>query len=240
MSETARDRVPEICFGLYGVAVAISAVRPSSAAIWLAENSLAWVIVLAMLLTRKRQRFSNRTYVQGLLFLLLHTYGSHYMYSCTPLGDWAMRAFELTRNHYDRLVHAAFGLLLFVPLRELLFRHEHRRRLLTELALTLGAASLVGVGYELIEWASAVVVGGEAAADFLGAQGDIWDTHADLLCNLLGGVLAVGIELALAKRSRVPRGAGTHADAGGAPLAVRPAQRRSAGERSTQSSPTFT
>src|SRR3546814_5752053 len=51
------------------------------------------------------------------LFMALHTLGGRYAYSNVPYDDWARAlagtslsdAFGWTRNHYDRLVHFAFG-----------------------------------------------------------------------------------------------------------------------------------
>jgi len=44
--------------------------------------------------------------------------------------------------------------------------------------------------YELIEWFAAIT-SGEAANDFLGTQGDVWDTQTDMLWALIGAILAV-------------------------------------------------
>jgi putative membrane protein len=200
--QPSRRLVPGLSFAAYAVAVAASAWRPHSAATWLSENAVAWIIVLVLAMTWRTWPMSDRAYVQGLLFLLLHSWGAHHTYPLVPLGEWAQQAFQLQRNPFDRVVHFAFGLLLFVPLREVLFRRQHRTSLASELLLTLGVASMVGVGYELLEWGSAVMVGTHVAADFLGAQGDAWDTQADLSCNLLGGLLAVTIELGWAQVSR--------------------------------------
>ncbi len=44
--------------------------------------------------------------------------------------------------------------------------------------------------YELIEWRVAVA-SGSAADDFLGTQGDVWDTQSDMACALVGAIAAV-------------------------------------------------
>jgi putative membrane protein len=41
----------------------------------------------------------------------------------------------------------------------------------------------------MIEWWSAEI-GGDGADAFLGAQGDIWDSHWDMLLALVGSILA--------------------------------------------------
>ena len=44
--------------------------------------------------------------------------------------------------------------------------------------------------YEFVEWWSAVI-GGSAATEFLGTQGDPWDTQEDMFCALVGATAAV-------------------------------------------------
>lgn len=195
--------LPRICFALYGGAVAVSAVHPYAPATWLTENAAAWVIVLVMAMTLKQRRFSNRTYVQGLMLLLLHTFAAHFTYPRVPAGAWLADVFELARNPFDRVVHFAFGLLALAPLRELVFAREPLHNPRRELVLSLGAVALIGSAYELLEWASAMFVGESVTADFLGTQGDPWDTQADLACNLAGALVAMAAEAVLAATRRL-------------------------------------
>ena len=44
--------------------------------------------------------------------------------------------------------------------------------------------------FEMIEWWSAVA-GGSAADDFLGTQGDVWDTQWDMFLALVGAVTSL-------------------------------------------------
>ncbi len=41
--------------------------------------------------------------------------------------------------------------------------------------------------YELIEWWAALALG-QGADEFLGTQGDPWDTQSDMFCALLGAI----------------------------------------------------
>ena len=45
--------------------------------------------------------------------------------------------------------------------------------------------------YELIEWAAAVALG-QGADEFLGTQGDPWDTQSDMLMALIGAIASLG------------------------------------------------
>ncbi|MNR49927.1 Inner membrane protein YjdF [compost metagenome] len=48
----------------------------------------------------------------------------------------------------------------------------------------------ISATYELIEWAAAVALG-QGADEFLGTQGDPWDTQSDMAFALVGGVVAL-------------------------------------------------
>ena len=45
----------------------------------------------------------------------------------------------------------------------------------------------ISASYELIEWAAAVALG-QGADEFLGTQGDPWDTQSDMFFALLGAI----------------------------------------------------
>ena len=78
--------------------------------------------------------------------------------------------------------------------RELLLRvfGIAQRRLLFFLVVAIALA--ISAFYELIEWWAALLLGADAT-DFLGTQGDVWDTQWDMFLALCGAILA---QLALA------------------------------------------
>jgi putative membrane protein len=201
----AEDRVPLACLFIYVVTLILSGLWPASRGVWALENAISLVLVPALIFTYRHFRFSDRAYLQGLCFLLLHTVGSRYTYPLVPLGEWARDALDLTRNHYDRLVHFAFGALVFLPLRELLFRRERPQRLVTELFYAFAIVAMLGVGYEFIEWWSALVVDPTGGNAFLGMQGDSWDAQKDMLANCIGGLIAALIDWSEEHRLRRPR-----------------------------------
>jgi putative membrane protein len=51
-------------------------------------------------------------------------------------------------------------------------------------------ALAISATYELIEWWAALAMG-QGADDFLGTQGDPWDTQSDMFCALLGALTTV-------------------------------------------------
>ena len=134
-------------------------------------------------------------------FMALHTLGGRYAYSNVPYDDWARAltgaslsdAFGWTRNHYDRLVHLAFGALSMIPVAEIARRWGGlgpRAAALAVLAWVLAISCL----YEIFEWLLTIVAAGETADRYNGQQGDIWDAQKDMALATLGaiGVMAMG------------------------------------------------
>jgi putative membrane protein len=115
--------------------------------------------------------------------------GGHYTYARVPIGDWLQRLLGLARNDYDRLGHLAQGFIPAILIREILLRTSPLRPgrwlfvIVTAMCLAFSAC------YEFFEWGAAVA-GGHAADAFLGTQGDVWDTQWDMLCALIGAIVA--------------------------------------------------
>jgi putative membrane protein len=195
--------VPLACLCVF-VAVWIAlAIAPRHRKDWLLENLLTVIAVAALSLTYRRVRFSDRAYVQGTVFLILHTIGSHYTYSEVPFGAWVSELAGASRNHYDRIVHFSFGLLMVRPIRELAFLRRSDTSHLAQTVLALSAIGGMGAAYEVLEWLTAVVVDPESGQAFLGTQGDPWDAQKDMGLALLGGMIGGVLELLSIKRPNV-------------------------------------
>lgn len=167
-----------------------SAIAPLSREDWLLENLLVIFFAVVLLATYRRFTFSLRSYWLLVVFLALHIYGSHYTYSETPFGFWLQDRLASERNHYDRLVHFAFGALLAYPLRELLQRKTGLAgKWLDIFSLTLVMA--MSNLYEEIEMLAALIVSPELGTAFLGTQGDVWDAQKDSGLATLGAALAL-------------------------------------------------
>jgi putative membrane protein len=166
------------------------AVGPFDRFDWLLENLLVFIYGGLLLLTYRRFRFSNTSYTLFTVFLTLHLIGAHYTYAETPIGFWLQALFDLQRNHYDRMVHFSYGLLLAYPLRELLLRLTAMRPgwsyfVAVNLVLALSAF------YEIIEMWVAQLVSPQLGAAYLGIQGDIWDAQRDMFLALCGAIVAM-------------------------------------------------
>lgn len=196
----ADHRVPALCLAAFVVVWVALAIAPVYRADWLLENEPTFVAVPLVVLGYRRFRFSDRAYVQGTLFLVLHTIGSHYTYSEVPIGDWVRDAFGLARNHYDRVVHFSFGLLMLRPIREIGFRDRPPGRFATFYFSVAGVA-LWSLLYEVVEWLVASVADPQAGTAYLGTQGDQWDAEKDMALATAGAVIAGLVEWGLARRS---------------------------------------
>ncbi|MCC6766288.1 MAG: DUF2238 domain-containing protein [Deltaproteobacteria bacterium] len=196
--------MPATCLGVFLVVWVALAIAPRFREDWFLENLPTLVALPLVVWSSRRFRFSDRAYAQGTLFAILHTIGSHYTYSEVPIGDWIRDAFGLGRNHYDRFVHFAFGLLMLRPVRELGFgRGQHRRPgELGTLYFSIAGVALWSALYEIVEWLTARVVDPAAGTAFLGTQGDPWDAEKDMACALVGALVAAALAAARARTGR--------------------------------------
>jgi putative membrane protein len=141
-----------------------------------------------------------------LLFFALHTIGGRWTYTNVPYdavaraltGRTVTETFGFARNHYDRLVHLAYGLLAVFPIREALVRHL---RVSTRLALYVAVESVLAVSalYEMFEWLLTLGMAAPVADRYNGQQGDLWDAQKNMALAAIGALLTA---LALAMRRR--------------------------------------
>lgn len=115
--------------------------------------------------------------------------GGHYTYARVPLGDWVRDALELSRNPYDRLGHLAQGFIPAMIAREILLRRSPLVRGKWLFYIVTCICMSISMIYECIEWWTALVAGG-GAIEFLGTQGDVWDTQWDMFVCTCGAILA--------------------------------------------------
>ena len=168
---------------------------------WLIENTLTAISLLFLILTFKRYRFSNFSYLLICIFLCLHVYGSKYTYAGNTFGFWLQDVFGSPRNQYDRLVHFSFGFLLYYPMQECFIKwlqYPPRIAFLLPITVTLSVSGL----YETIEWLVADIFFVEQGISYLGTQGDIWDAQKDMAMAFLGAALAFSIFFALHQRHK--------------------------------------
>jgi putative membrane protein len=158
---------------------------------WLLEVGPALLGFIALALTYRRLPLSDFCYICVFLHSLVLIYGGYYTYAATPLGNWAKEAFNLSRNHYDRVGHLAFGFFPVFIIKEVLLRVTQLRRGGWFYFLVLSVVMASAAAYELIEWWSTYLVAPDVGQAFLGSQGDPWDTQWDMFLALVGATVGL-------------------------------------------------
>lgn len=167
----------------------LTSLHPYDRTTWLME--VAPVLIALPVLLYSYQRFPLTTLLYTLLFIhaLILITGGAYSYARVPLGYWLQDVLHLGRNPYDKIGHFAQGYVPFILAREVLLRGGYLTHRRMTGFLSICAVMFVSANYELIEWWSALALG-QGADEFLGTQGDPWDTQSDMLFALIGAVCA--------------------------------------------------
>jgi putative membrane protein len=174
-----------VAFGAIWLALAIDPVFRDD---WLLENAIVFAAVPLLALTARWLRFSDFAYTCLFAFFVFHAVGAHYTYSLVPYADWWQTLVGTAlegRNHYDRAVHFLYGLLV-TPATVELFAHYGRYARPWHFLFPWMFMAGHAVVYELVEFAAAIVFGGDLGQAYLGTQGDIWDGQKDMALALAG------------------------------------------------------
>lgn len=168
----------------------ISGIGPYDRLTWWLEIFPVLIAAPLLLLTYKKFPLTNLAYVLIFLHSLILMMGGHYTYARTPLGFWMQDILHLARNPYDRLGHFAQGFVPALLAREFLLRKSPLTKGGWLNFIVVCICLSISVSYEFIEWWSAVLLG-QGAQEFLGTQGDVWDTQWDMFMAGVGAVTAV-------------------------------------------------
>lgn len=172
------------------LALAISFINPHDRLTWLME--VMPVLIALPLLGFTYQRFPLTPLLYFLIFLhaLILIVGGTYTYAHVPVGFWVQDLFGLARNPYDKLGHLWQGLVPALVAKEIFVRRQFvsGKKMVAFLAICVAMA--ISAWYELLEWWAAVIMG-QGADEFLGTQGDQWDTQSDMCMAFFGAMIAV-------------------------------------------------
>ena len=193
-----------ILSAVFWVEFLLLAISPHDRSDWALENALVLVFVIIMAISYKKFPLSRISYTLIFVFMSLHEVGAHYTYAKVPYDSFLISQFNFSlneymgwdRNHFDRLVHFLYGLLLAYPIRELYCRVANASGFwgyFFPLELTMATSMM----FELFEWGAAELFGGELGMAYLGTQGDIWDAHKDMSLASLGALIAMCITLCI-------------------------------------------
>jgi putative membrane protein len=171
-------------------ALIVSGIQPYDRATWWME--VAPVLIAAPLLVITHRRYPLTPLLYALIFVhaLVLILGGTHTYARVPLGFWLQDLLALERNPYDRIGHVMQGLVPAMVAREILLRGRFVAGARMVGFVSVCVALAVSAVYELIEWGAALALG-QGADEFLGTQGDAWDTQADMFMALVGAVSAL-------------------------------------------------
>ncbi len=193
MKQPIAETLPrrEALFLILGVLLVLiwSGVVPRDRLTWFME--VIWVMIGLPLVIWAWKRFPLTRLLCWLLAIhaVILMVGGRYTYVEVPIGLWIRDAFDLSRNHYDRLGHFAQGFIPAILARELLLRRTPLRPGPWLFYLVVSCSLAFSAFFEFLEWWAAVAMGGRADA-FLATQGDIWDTQWDMFLAMCGAILA--------------------------------------------------
>jgi putative membrane protein len=179
-----------ILLALTLIVLAWSGWRPYDRFTWWLEVSPGIAAIVLLAATYRRFRLTTLCYTLIALHISVLCVGGHYTYARVPVFDWLRPLFGWHRNHYDRLGHFMQGLVPAMIARELFVRLNILQRKNWMPFLIICVCLAISGFYELLEWWSALLAGA-LAIDFLGTQGDVWDTQGDIFLALIGATCAL-------------------------------------------------
>lgn len=186
-----KKKFPHLLLGLYILYFTWLGIDPYHRGYWVAANIAPVLITVFFAMGFRRFRFSNLSYFLVGFLLFFQTLGAHYFFYRVPF-DFITQLFDFNRNHFDRLVHVAVGFYAY-PAAEFLVRRKivlHRKAVyVLSFALIMAVAGL----YEVFEWLYVILVSPGSNADFLGAQGDVWDAQKDMMADGIGALIILGL-----------------------------------------------
>ncbi|OQX73803.1 MAG: hypothetical protein B6D59_04725 [Campylobacteraceae bacterium 4484_4] len=165
----------------------ILAIDPKYPEDWLLENVLVFTLFPLVVWLDRKYRLSLLSLLLLLIFASLHELGAHFTYAEMKFFDPITHFFGFSRNHFDRVVHFLYGLMLFRPMFEILSRYVRSGG--AALLFTFSMIVSISALYEILEWAATMVFHPDLGIAFLGIQGDVWDAQKDMLGAIIGAAI---------------------------------------------------
>jgi putative membrane protein len=171
-------------------ALVVSGIKPYDRLTWWMEVAPVLIAAPVLVATYRRFPLTSLLYVLICIHALVLILGGAYSYARVPLGFWLQDLLALERNPYDRIGHFMQGFVPAMVAREILIRKRYVNGNSMAAFVALCIALAFSAFYELVEWWAALALG-QGADEFLGTQGDPWDTQADMFLALLGAATAL-------------------------------------------------
>jgi putative membrane protein len=173
-------------------ALIVSGIKPYDRVTWILEVAPVLIALPVLFLTRVRFPLTPLLYAVICVHCLVLILGGAYTYARVPPGFWLQDLFDLSRNPYDKIGHFMQGVTPALLAREIFMRGGYLSGAKMAAFLAVCVALAVSAVYEMIEWWAALALG-QGADEFLGTQGDNWDTQSDMFLAMLGAVAALAL-----------------------------------------------
>jgi putative membrane protein len=174
---------------LTAIALVVSGIGPHDRGTWILEVAPVLIAAPILYFTWRSFRLTPLTYRLIFIHALILILGGHYTYANVPLGFWLQELFDFARNPYDRIGHFAQGFVPAIIAREILLRRSPLKPGKWLFFIICSICLAISAVYEFIEWWAALLLG-QGAQEFLGTQGDPWDTQWDMFLALCGAIAA--------------------------------------------------
>ncbi len=187
-----RDTFDAFLASLVVAALIASGIAPHDRATWLMEVAPVIIALPVLAATRRSYPLTALLTILIALHALVLILGGAYTYANVPFGFWLQDVLGTARNPYDKIGHFMQGFVPALIAREILIRGHHVAGHRMTAFLCVCIAMAISASYELIEWAAALIMG-QGADEFLGTQGDPWDTQSDMFMALIGSMSAIAM-----------------------------------------------
>lgn len=175
------------------VASWIKPIWPAEQALHSALTVVSWVWLWFHV---RRHGMLDTDFFLIVLFLCVHSVAARWLYSNVPYDAWVQRALGVSldqslgfrRNHFDRVVHFLYGLLLTAPIMSYVMA-AYRQSIRVGAVYAVVLIMLSSLFYEWFEWLIAATLSAQDAEAYNGQQGDMWDAHKDMLLATVGSAL---------------------------------------------------
>lgn len=185
-------RISLLCLGtaILAILLVISGIQPFDRTTWWLEVTPVLIAIPLLFVTYKTFPLTHLLYVLIFCHAIVLIVGGAYSYARVPFGFEIAQWFDLDRNPYDKIGHFMQGFVPAIVAREILIRNHilAKGKMLSFIVICIVLA--ISATYELIEWAAALLLG-QGAEEFLGTQGDEWDTQSDMFFALIGSIMAL-------------------------------------------------
>ncbi|MBS4171759.1 DUF2238 domain-containing protein [Bacillus sp. FJAT-49736] len=183
------NRIHLLLFSMIIIVFIWSSIKATDYFTWVLEVTPAVLGIFILVITYRKFPFTTLSYLIITILAIFMFIGGHYTYARVPLFHWFKEVLHTQRNEYDRFGHFAKGFFA-IAIREILIRKSCLQPSKWLIFITLSFVLAISALYEIVEWLVAEILG-RSAKDFLGTQGDVWDSEWDMSLSFLGGILCL-------------------------------------------------